>query len=100
MGYTAPVWVSEFGDWHDGRNLGGGHWWPSFISYLEAGDLDWGYWRVDGTESRGSTRTFDAEAGFGIFNTSWSGPAADGIMLGELQVIQGPTLGPGVNSVL
>jgi len=91
--YTGPVWVSEFGERHDGRNYRHG-WWPSILAYLEREDLDFAYWRLDGTESRGTSRVFGGEAGFGIMNTSWSGPAGIGITLAALQRIQSPQLGP------
>lgn len=91
--YTAPVWVSEFGEWHDGRNHDHG-WWPNFLAFLEEKDLDFAYWRIDGTESNGTSRMFGAEAGFGIMNESWSGPAFNGRTLSALQKIQTPTQGP------
>lgn len=91
--YTAPIWVSEFGEYHDGRNFKHG-WWPDFLAYLEAKDLDFAYWRCDGTESRGTTRVFGGEAGFGIMNMSWNGAAYGGILLQALQRVQAATLGP------
>ena len=94
--FTAPVWVSEWGDWHDGRDFGSG-WWVWFEAYLRAADLDWAYWRGDGTESRGTGRTFGASAGFGVLNTSWDGPAAGGVLLRSLQPLQNATQGPGVD---
>ena len=97
--YTAPVWVSEWGDWHDGRNFGEG-WWPWFEEYLKDGDFDWGYWRGDGTESRGTSRTFGAPAGFGVLNATWDGAAAGGVLLRSLRPLQGATKGPGVDNAL
>ena len=97
--YTAPVWVSEWGDWHDGRNFAQG-WWPWFQAYLQAADLDWGYWRGDGTESRGTGRTFGAPAGFGVLNVTWNGPAANGTLLRSLQPLQPATQGPGVDRAI
>ena len=47
--YTAPVWVSEFGDWNDGRDFGPNSWFHYFSEYLTGADFDWGYWRVDGS---------------------------------------------------
>mmetsp|Transcript_38938 Transcript_38938/g.70894 ORF Transcript_38938/g.70894 Transcript_38938/m.70894 type:complete len:414 (-) Transcript_38938:59-1300(-) len=85
--YQAPVWVSEFGTYHDGREMILGSWWQHFVRYVNENDLDWAYWRVDGTESRGQTRTFGAEALFGILNTTWNGPARDGILLESLQAL-------------
>lgn len=96
--YTAPVWVSEFGTWHDGRSMAGDVWWAWLTSYLgrEDGDFDWGYWRGDGTESRGTGRTFGAAAGFGVLNTTWDGPADKGQLLAALQLLQAPQAGPGI----
>lgn len=94
--YTAPVWVSEFGTWHDGRNMGSDTWWAWFLEYLQHADIDHGYWRGDGTESRGTGRTFGAAAGFGVLNTTWNGPADKGELLAALQPLQAPTQGPGV----
>jgi len=89
--YTAPVWVGEFGTWHDPKmgtlNTG---WFPSLLRYLEDRDLDFSYWRGDGTESRGATRVFGAEAGFGLLNSAWDGPASGGVLLRKLQAIQAP----------
>jgi len=96
--YTAPIWVSEFGEYHDGRNFKHG-WWPDFLAYMEAKDVDFAYWRCDGTESRGTSRVFGDEAGFGIMNMSWNGAANGGILLQALQLLQGATLGPHVDSL-
>eukprot|EP00928_Gymnodinium_smaydae_P028133 TRINITY_DN21536_c0_g1_i1.p1 TRINITY_DN21536_c0_g1~~TRINITY_DN21536_c0_g1_i1.p1 ORF type:complete len:432 (-),score=64.34 TRINITY_DN21536_c0_g1_i1:214-1509(-) len=91
--YTAPVWVSEWGDAHDGSDFKKG-WWPWFNSYLADHDFDFSYWRGDGTESRGTGRDFGAEAPFGVMNTKWSGPAKGGKLLRWLQKLQAPTMGP------
>ena len=92
--WTAPVWLSEFGTWHDGRDMSSG-WWPWFLNYLKLNDFDFGYWRGDGTESRGTGRTFGAPAGFGVLNTTWNGPAENGTLLKALKPLQSPTQGPG-----
>jgi endoglucanase len=93
--YTAPVWVSEWGDWHDGRNFDGG-WWPWFESYLRGADFDWAYWCGDGTQSRGSGRHFGRAEGYGVLNVTWNGPA--GVLLQSLQPLQQATQGPGVST--
>jgi len=85
--FQAPVWVSEFGTGHDGKGMIENSWWQHFVQYLDVNDLDWAYWRVDGTESRGQTREFGAEARFGIFNTTWNGPSCGGILLKALQAL-------------
>ena len=50
----------------------------------------------DGTESRGTGRSFGAPAGFGVLNARWDGPAANGTLLRSLQPLQRATQGPGV----
>lgn len=89
--YTAPVWVSEFGTSH---NQFAEPWWTWFSAYLSNADIDWGYWRGDGTESRGTGRTFGGPALFGVLNATWSGPSGDGSLLRALQDLQNQTQGP------
>lgn len=83
---TAPVWVSEFGISNDGTSLDSG-WWPLFTRYLKERELSWSYWRVDGTESNATSRTFNKQTGFGIMNTTWNGAVHDGALLKSLQAL-------------
>ena len=54
--------------------------------------MDWGYWRLDGSESNATGRTLGGREGFGILDLSWSIPA--GALLGALQALQPARLGP------
>ena len=54
------------------------------ISYIGQNNLSFSYWDVDGTESTAQGRTFGAPDGYGVFNTSWTGPAS----LRMLQLLQ------------
>ena len=94
--YTAPVWVSEFGTSHTGSGMDPNGWWTWFLEYLMQADFDFGYWRGDGTESRGTGRTFGAPALFGILNATWNGAASNGTLLNALRPLQPPTQGPGL----
>lgn len=71
--YTAPIWVGEFGTGHNEEGLN--YWWTCLVRYLKEYDLDFSYWPIDGTQSRGDGRDFGAEEGYGILNTTWNGIA-------------------------
>jgi len=94
--YTAPVWVSEFGTFNDCRKHTCANWWPDFLRYLAEGDFDWAAWHGDGTNSRGTTRTFDAPSNYGILAPDWRTPANGGELLEALQTIMRPSMGPQV----
>ena len=78
--YTRPVWISEFGTWHDGRKdtMKDDQWFGRFLAFTRTHDLDWAYWALDGTESNGTTRAFGSRAEFGLLNTNWDGPVNEG----------------------
>ena len=99
----APVWVGEFGTCHTGLSCfqdsaagSQGLWFSSFLQYLGQSDFDWCYWPLNGTEARGTSRTFGSEETYGVLNTSWDGPAVpeepgSGVtLLGNLQTIIPP----------
>jgi endoglucanase len=65
----------------------------SFRAYLSAGDVDWCYWALNGTQSRGATRTFGAEETFGVLDRDWKAPALRQ-HLDALRAIQPATQGP------
>lgn len=92
--YTAPVFVTEFGDYSDGRNMQSS-WWPDFLRYLSEGDFDWAVWRGDGTESR-SRKDINVPTEFGVLAPDWERPAAQGELLRSLQTVQHAAQGPGV----
>jgi endoglucanase len=85
--YTAPVWVGEFGVCQLGQPScpAAGHdgqWLAAFAAYLRAGDVDWAYWSVNGTEARGepvpltcdqTPRLPGCANGYGLLTATWSG---------------------------
>ena len=89
--YTAPMWVGEFGTGHNDDGLG--YYWTCLLRYMKEKDLDFSYWPIDGTQSRGDGREFGAEEGFGILNTTWSGIAYQPHFQ-TIQDIMNPHLGP------
>lgn len=104
--YTAPVWVGEFGNCHTSSSCITGFWLSGFRDYLDQHDLDWSWWAINGTEARGTGRTFGAEETYGILNPYWSAPAITSELntppstnlLAVLQTVMQPAQGPGVSA--
>ena len=96
--WTAPVWVGEFGTPHGANgdvyaSSGAGLWYAAFRDYLYRADIDWCYWALNGTQSRGATRTAGAEETFGVMDREWKGPALQR-HLDALRTLQPATQGP------
>jgi endoglucanase len=68
-----PLWVGEFGTCQD---LNCGHnaeWFRLFMRLLQENELlSWGYWPLNGTQSSGVTRKYDAVETFGLLSTDYS----------------------------
>ncbi len=109
--YTAPVWVGEWGNCHDSETCianstpgTGGFWFQSFRDYLDQRDFDWSYWALNGTEARGTGRTFGYEETYGVLDPYWNAAALPSALnptpttnlVGQLQTIMDATQGPGV----
>eukprot|EP00929_Paragymnodinium_shiwhaense_P024490 TRINITY_DN15046_c0_g1_i2.p1 TRINITY_DN15046_c0_g1~~TRINITY_DN15046_c0_g1_i2.p1 ORF type:complete len:726 (-),score=120.78 TRINITY_DN15046_c0_g1_i2:239-2416(-) len=70
----APVWIGELGTKQ--RET----WWMYFISYVEANDLDWCYWPLNGykwprgygpPEGRWRQKEVDADDWYGVLTQDW-----------------------------
>ena len=77
-----PFWIGEFGTCNTANtcvsstsNANNGYWFNCLTTYLQAHDVDWSYWSINGTESTGSGRTWGAADTYGVLNTSWNGSA-------------------------
>ncbi len=77
-----PVWLGEFGTCDNanicvtsGSSANSGYWFGFLSNFIQANNLDWSYWAINGTQSTGSGRTWGAQEGYGILNTTWSAPA-------------------------
>jgi endoglucanase len=96
--YTAPVWVGEFGTCHTSPtcvsdSTGQGLWFSAVGQYLAGADIDWSYWALNGTEARGTGRTYGAEETYGVLDVAWSAPALSNLTA-ALQALQPATQGP------
>ncbi len=92
--YTAPVWVGEFGTCStDATCVAGGSrdgdWFSTFVQYLDAGDIDWCYWPVNGTMARADGREYGAVDWYGVLDETWTEPALPEL-IDALQAIQDP----------
>jgi endoglucanase len=73
-----PIWVGEFGTCHTvplqcGDNHDRSHEWiVNLAGYLTTHRFSWGYWPLNGTQSRGITRVDGDEESFGVLDTTWS----------------------------
>lgn len=75
-----PFWIGEFGTCNtastcvsSSSNTDNGYWFSLLTGYLEAHNVDWSYWAINGTEATGSGRTWGAAETYGVLNTSWNG---------------------------
>ena len=95
--YTAPLWVGEFGTCNNEPGCAdetgqSGRWFATMIAYLDAGDIDWAYWPLNGTMARGeegSGREYGAVDWYGVLDGTWGSPAK-AELLTLLQSIQEP----------
>jgi endoglucanase len=72
---------------------GQGFWFSAFRTYLNEADIDWAYWALNGTQARGTGRTFGAAETYGILGVKWDAPASDAL-LSSLQALQAVTQKP------
>jgi hypothetical protein len=78
----------QCGDNHDHSH----QWIANLASYLTANRLSWGYWPLNGTQSRGITRIDGDEETFGVLDTTWSCSAQLALTL-TLRHLPGATTG-------
>lgn len=99
-----PIWVGEFGSCHTAAlQCGDDHdqsraWLMNLARYITTNRFSWGWWPLNGTQSRGITRVAGDEEGFGVLDTTWSceAQAALTAFLGQLPgATRGATLACG-----
>jgi endoglucanase len=76
-----PIWIGEFGTCQDlncGKNS---DWFRLFIRLLQENQLlSWSYWPLNGTQSSGRTRKYDAVETFGLLSPDYGHIAAPKIV--------------------
>jgi len=64
-----PLWVGEFGTCQDLNCGANSDWFRMFIGILQGDELlSWSYWPLNGTQSSGATRTYDAVETYGLLS--------------------------------
>ncbi|QNI32296.1 cellulase family glycosylhydrolase [Alloacidobacterium dinghuense] len=75
-----PLWIGEFGTCQTLTGCGSdpnGEWIRGFVRYVkEHPELGWSYWPLNGTQSSGYSRTYDAPETFGLLTTDYQHIAA------------------------
>lgn len=77
----APMWIGEFGTCQDLNCGANSDWFRFFMRLLQENELlSWSYWPLNGTQSSGRTRKYDAKETFGLLSTDYTRIAAPGIV--------------------
>lgn len=66
-----PLWIGEFGTCQRldcGENS---KWFGLFLRYMKENDLAWSYWALNGTQSSGAGRRYDAVEGYGLLSPDY-----------------------------
>jgi endoglucanase len=71
-----PLWVGEFGTCQTLDCGANSDWFVMFIRYLKENDLAWAYWALNGTQSSGASRTYDAVEDYGLLSSDYQHIAA------------------------
>jgi endoglucanase len=74
-----PLWLGEFGTCNTPNTCINstnptdlGFWFNIATTYLQQYSVDWSYWAINGTQSTGTGRTYGAQEGYGVLDTSWA----------------------------
>jgi endoglucanase len=84
-----PLWVGEFGTCQTLNCEANSQWFVWFVQYLKENNLSWGYWPLNGTQSSGYSRTYDALETYGLLAPDYQHMAAPKI-LDLFRTIQSP----------
>jgi endoglucanase len=68
---AVPLWVGEFGTCQTLDCGANSDWFRLFVRYLKENDLAWSYWALNGTQSSGAGRKYDAVETFGLLSPDY-----------------------------
>ncbi|MDR3724803.1 MAG: cellulase family glycosylhydrolase [Terracidiphilus sp.] len=78
---ATPLWVGEFGICQRPEQCQKyGNWFPYFIRYLKETGVSWGYWPLNGTQSSGGGRHYDAVENYGLLGPDYRSIAAPDVL--------------------
>jgi endoglucanase len=67
-----PIWVGEFGVCQTMDCGANSEWFKLYIRYLKENELvSWSYWPLNGTQSSGESRKYDAPETYGLLSTDY-----------------------------
>jgi endoglucanase len=70
---AVPLWIGEFGTCQDLNCGANSEWFKMFMRLLQENQLlSWSYWPLNGTQSSGTTRTYDAVESYGLLSADYS----------------------------
>jgi endoglucanase len=71
-----PLWVGEFGTCQKLDCGANSDWFVLYIRYMKENDLAWSYWALNGTQSSGASRKYDAVEDYGLLSPDYQHVAA------------------------
>jgi len=71
-----PLWVGEFGTCQSLDCGDQGPWFRWLVQYLRENELGWSYWPLNGTQSSGESRKYDAVETYGLLTPDYQHIAA------------------------
>ena len=71
-----PLWVGEFGTCQTLNCGANSDWLVMYIRYMKENDLAWSYWALNGTQSSGHGRKYDAIESYGLLSPDYQHIAA------------------------
>jgi endoglucanase len=80
-GPAVPLWVGEFGTCQTLKCGANGEWFRLFVEVLKAHpEMGWSYWPLNGTQSSGVGRKFDAVETYGLLGMDYQQIGAPGVV--------------------
>lgn len=84
-----PLWIGEFGTCQDLQCGTNSAWFRMFVQLLKENELlGWSYWPLNGTQSSGRTRKYDAVETYGLLTPDYKSIAA-GEIVSLLRTVEG-----------
>ena len=71
-----PLWVGEFGTCQKLDCGANSDWFAMYVRYMQENDLAWSYWALNGTQSSGASRKYDAVEDYGLLSPDYQHIAA------------------------
>jgi endoglucanase len=75
-----PIWVGEFGTDQTLPSGPASDWFTLFVRFLKDNNLSWSYWPLNGTQSSGARRKYNATEDYGLLTPDYQHVAATKIV--------------------